>query len=352
MATTKLEAYAAKRGLTLSNLRLLLGKGPCGQLPEDLRTDDTFDLLLTRAEGLGLDPLSGDLRVTSFDGYSVSLYLSTDGFLRIANEHPQFDGLSVETPPEDEWLELPIKVLDRKVRCPAWVSVTIQRKDRTIPTVVREYLDECYSLGQFDEASGCFANGPWQRSPKRQLANRAISSAVRIAFGVIGLTDALHMGAPASETIPVKETSMTTTPSSETLMQQPKMGAQKEDDAPVVVTEDSVDELIRESETLTKQHHVEDLEEAFKPLQSTHVEESAQRVESLEEASVMPSAEEKFQPSNKVDYDHILKTTWQFFKEGQISGDEVRQLCEQHKEALPAEKRSALLARVLAAEIG
>ena len=357
MQSSKLEQFAAKHGLTIESTRRILGNGPCSYLPQELRTDEAFELLLVRAEGLGIDPLSGDLRATTFDGVTVSMYLSSDGYLRIANEHPQFDGMAIETPPESEWLELPIKVMNQKVRCPSWVSVTIERKDRKIPTVVKEYFDECYSNGTFDEASGCFANGPWQRSPKRQLTNRAISSAVRVAFGVVGLSDSLYMGGleSVSETTMVEEPKQPAqTPSTSPKdIERPKLVVSNPKQEEIVdLTEESVDQLIRESEKLTEQQAQAEFSDAIAPLESQQEKEPEKEVAEPEvETTEEAKAKENKDEAKEVDYDQILATAWDFFKKGKITGDQVRELCDKHKNALPPEKRTALLARVLNAEL-
>lgn len=357
---SKLVEYANKKGLSIEAARQILSNGPCGNLPQELRTDEAFELLLLRAEGLGIDPLSGDIRVTTFDGYTVSIYLSSDGFLRIANEHPQFDGMTIDTPPEEEWFDLPMKIMDRKVRCPSWVSVTILRKDRKVPTIVKEYFDECYSNGTFDEATGCFANGPWQRSPKRQLTNRAISSAIRVAFGVVGITDSIYMGGlEESETTKVedKPKQPTTSPKTPSIspkeIERPKLVVSNPKQEEIVdVTEESVDQLIRESEKLTEQQAQAEFTDAIAPLGSQQAKEPEKevaepKVETIEEAK----AEETKDEAKGVDYDQILATAWDFFKQGKITGDQVRELCEKHKDALPPEKRTALLARVINAEL-
>ena len=353
---SKLADFAKTKGVSIEATRQILGNGPCGYLPPELRTDEAFELLLLRAEGLGIDPLSGDLKATTFDGVTVSMYLSSDGFLRIANEHPQFDGMTIDTPPEDEWLELPMKIMDRKVRCPSWVSVTILRKDRKVPTVVKEYFDECYSIGQFDEASGCFANGPWQRSPKRQLTNRAISSAIRVAFGVVGLNDSIYMGGlEGYQTETVEKPNQTTSPSpksspstKQVCPQKSDVTKAKEEEPLSEVTETTIDQLVSESEALTERQNQADFKDAMTSLEQPKANEVATpEVEEVKDDSPKEPVEE----TKTVNYDEILRRAWDFFKEGKISGDQVRELCEKHKESLPADKRTALLARVLNAEL-
>tara|TARA_R110000824_G_scaffold33479_8_gene107267 strand:- start:34 stop:1062 length:1029 start_codon:yes stop_codon:yes gene_type:complete len=76
-----------------------------------------------------------------------------DGWLRIINDHPQYDGMEVEMDGEN-------------------CTVTIHRKDRGHPTVATEYLEECRRN-----------TGPWDSHPVRMLRHKAIIQCARIAFG-------------------------------------------------------------------------------------------------------------------------------------------------------------------------
>ena len=76
-----------------------------------------------------------------------------DGWLRIINDHPQFDGMDVE---------------GDDTEC----TVTIFRKDRNHPIKATEYMDECRR-----------ETGPWKSHPIRMLRHKAIIQCARIAFG-------------------------------------------------------------------------------------------------------------------------------------------------------------------------
>jgi hypothetical protein len=91
--------------------------------------------------------------------------VGVDGWCRIINEHPAFDGLEFDT----EW--------DDKGR-PFAVTCTIHRKDRSRPTRVTEYFGEC----QRD-------TDPWKKSPARMLRHKALIQCARVAFGFAGLVD-------------------------------------------------------------------------------------------------------------------------------------------------------------------
>lgn len=91
--------------------------------------------------------------------------LGIDGWLRIINEHPAYDGAEIDT----EW--------DDKGR-PFAVTCTMHRKDRSRPTRVTEYFSEC----QRD-------TDPWKKSPARMMRHKAMIQCARVAFGFAGLVD-------------------------------------------------------------------------------------------------------------------------------------------------------------------
>lgn len=85
--------------------------------------------------------------------------VGVDGWARIINEHPQFDGVEFE---QDE------------DQC----TCSIYRKDRNHPTTVTEYIDECKRN-----------TAPWGSHPKRMLRHKALIQCARLAFGYAGIYD-------------------------------------------------------------------------------------------------------------------------------------------------------------------
>ncbi|MFO1465836.1 MAG: recombinase RecT [Steroidobacteraceae bacterium] len=59
-----------------------------------------------------------------------------------------------------------------------WIECTIERKDRSMPVSVREYLAECER-----------DTGPWKSHPRRMLRHKALIQCARIAFGFAGVYD-------------------------------------------------------------------------------------------------------------------------------------------------------------------
>ena len=97
--------------------------------------------------------------------------VSIDGWLRLINSHKNFDGM--DTVESENRI-----VIGNSKACPEWIEVRIYRKDRSHPTVIREYLDECYK-----------PTAPWNSHTKRMLRHKAIVQAGRVAFSFSGIYD-------------------------------------------------------------------------------------------------------------------------------------------------------------------
>lgn len=85
--------------------------------------------------------------------------VGVDGWARIINTHPQFDGLDFEQDADS-------------------CTCIIHRKDRGHPTRVTEYMVECKR-----------DVGPWKSHPYRMLRHKALIQCARLAFGFVGIFD-------------------------------------------------------------------------------------------------------------------------------------------------------------------
>lgn len=135
------------------------------------QNDAQLAALLMVANRYGLDPVTKEIMAFPDKGGGVVPIVGYDGWNRIAQDHPQYDG--VELRYSDDTV-----VPDGGKECPEWIEVVVYRKDRSHPTVVREYLDECYRK-----------TGPWQSHTKRMLRHKAIIQGYRAAFGFGGIYD-------------------------------------------------------------------------------------------------------------------------------------------------------------------
>ncbi len=181
IASSILSDFARKRGLTLEALRQALAFGPCARM--GAVNDELFEQIILRANMLGADPFS-ELR--AFNGAEgLVVYMTIDGYLRIANSHPQMDGLEIELPAEEEWVAVGNTTVNgMALKAPKWVAAKVYRKDRRCPITVTEYLDECYAPVSIDATGQVYNNASWMKAPKRTLTQRAVMSALRTAFGI------------------------------------------------------------------------------------------------------------------------------------------------------------------------
>lgn len=127
------------------------------------RSNEEFVALVVVANEYGLNPLLKEIYAFPAKGGGLVPMVSVDGWIRIMNEHPAFDGIEFEY------------VNDEKGQTEAIESI-IFRKDRAHPIKTIEYMDECKR-----------ATDPWKQSPRRMLRHRALIQGARIAFGFSGI---------------------------------------------------------------------------------------------------------------------------------------------------------------------
>lgn len=110
-----------------------------------------------------LNPITKEIYAFPSRG-GVQPIVSVDGWLKIINSHPQFDGMTFSDHVEDGKL----------------ISVTchIYRKDRAHPVEVTEYMAECRRN-----------TDTWKQWPARMLRHKAAIQAARYAFGFSGILD-------------------------------------------------------------------------------------------------------------------------------------------------------------------
>lgn len=114
-----------------------------------------------------LNPMTGEITAFPKKGGGVQVVIPVDGWITIINSHPQMDGVEFD----DHFSEDGVKIES--------ITCRIYRKDRSRPTVVTEYLDEC-----FDNSKDT-----WRRWPKRMLRHKALIQCARVAFGLAGMID-------------------------------------------------------------------------------------------------------------------------------------------------------------------
>jgi len=171
---------AVRAGLTVPVYLEALQAGAMARL-EDSRGGQWFrhDLhrLLLAAERLGLDPLGGEIYAVPGGPGSVGpalLVLGVDGWCRVLNAHPAYEGVEFREGPE-----LPGQPAGASGGgLPVWVECTLHRRDRRVPTRMREYMAEARN-----------DSPAWQSHPRRMLRHKALVQCARVAFGLAGLYD-------------------------------------------------------------------------------------------------------------------------------------------------------------------
>lgn len=115
--------------------------------------------LLVVANQYGLNPWLKELYAFPDKFGGIVPVVGVDGWSRIINENPQFDGVDFDQDAD-------------------MCTCTIYRKDRNHPTRITEYMIECKGNA-----------GPWSTHPYRMLRHKALIQCARLAFGFGGLYD-------------------------------------------------------------------------------------------------------------------------------------------------------------------
>lgn len=127
-------------------------------------TNEQFVSFLAVANEYQLNPLTKEIYAFPAKGGGVQAIVSIDGWLKIINQHPDFDGLEHEDILDNG------KLLAIKCR--------IYRKSTSRPVEVAEYMEECRQ-----------GTSTWQKWPARMLRHKATIQAARYAFGLSGIID-------------------------------------------------------------------------------------------------------------------------------------------------------------------
>jgi len=92
------------------------------------------------------------------------LVVVVDGWAKIMNAHPKFDGIAFE------------ESQDLIGEVPSWIECTIFRKDRKVALTIKEYFAEARN----DQMV-------WITHPRRMLRHKALVQCARFSFGLAGI---------------------------------------------------------------------------------------------------------------------------------------------------------------------
>ena len=158
--TSLLAKFASKFGVEpakmLTTLKATAFKGEV--------SNEQMMALLIVADQYGLNPWTREVYAFPDKGGIVPV-VGVDGWARIINSHPAFDGMEFLDGPDANGL-------------PDWIECVIYRKDRAHPVRVRERMKECKRSTQ-----------PWSSHPTRMLRHKAMIQGARLAFGFAGIYD-------------------------------------------------------------------------------------------------------------------------------------------------------------------
>jgi phage recombination protein Bet len=100
-------------------------------------------------------------------GGGITPVVPIDGWVKLINQEPDYDGVMFEWQWKDEAQTKPHSC-----------TCTLYHKKRAHPLVVTEYFDECVR-----------STDPWRDMPCRMLRHKALMQAARYAFGFAGIYD-------------------------------------------------------------------------------------------------------------------------------------------------------------------
>jgi len=127
-------------------------------------TTEEFAAFLMVAHEYKLNPLLKEIYAFPKKGGGIAPMVSIDGWVNIINSNAQLEGFSFEMHHDEK---------GALIAC----TCTMKRKDRSLPTVVTEYLAECIRNTE-----------PWKMK-YRMLRHKALIQAARYCFGLSGIYD-------------------------------------------------------------------------------------------------------------------------------------------------------------------
>lgn len=153
-----------------ANLAKQFNMGDGSELQETLKqtcfkggtavSDSQMTALLIVAQQYNLNPFTRELYAFPDKGGIVPV-VGVDGWSRIINSNPHFDGMDFQQDADS-------------------CTCIIYRKDRSHPVKVTEWMAECKRPGV----------KPWESHPYRMLRHKAMIQCARLAFGFGGIYDA------------------------------------------------------------------------------------------------------------------------------------------------------------------
>lgn len=164
MSTTALQAVATRLAVNEGELQSIVMNTIMPNKGNNV-SNEQFLSFMSVANEYKLNPLTKEIYAFPAKGGGIQPIVSIDGWLKIINTHPDFDGMEFK---------------DNVDANGNLISITCRmyRKERKHPTEMTEYLNECKKNTE-----------PWNQWPSRMLRHKATIQAARYAFGLSGIID-------------------------------------------------------------------------------------------------------------------------------------------------------------------
>lgn len=159
----------------------ILTKTAFRQRGNQMVTNEQMAALMIVADQYGLNPFTGEIKAYPDKSGGIVPFVGIDGWSKMINRHEHYDGVRFT----------PVGELEESAEHAAcWLGIecAIYRKDHQHPTVVTEWLDECYKPPTVRD-DGSTYRGPWQTHTKRMLRHKALIQCARVALGFVGVYD-------------------------------------------------------------------------------------------------------------------------------------------------------------------
>ena len=157
-------------------------------------SDNELQLFLHLAQTYGLDPFAKEIWCIKYGNNPATIFTSRDGYLKIANGHPAFDGIAGDVVYRADTFEVvsgdvrhTYAAGDRGPILGAYAQVF--RRDRRVPAYVFAPFAE-YNAGK---------NPTWRNYPSAMILKVAEAMALKRAFSISGLVTREELAASDDE---------------------------------------------------------------------------------------------------------------------------------------------------------
>ena len=158
-------------------------------------TDDEFALFMHLAGTYDLDPFNKEIWFMKYGNGAATIFTSRDGYLKIANNHPEMDGLQSDTVCENDKLtKKPDGSIEHIYGNPRGELIgayaMVYRKKRKVPVYVYA------SLKEYNNQS----NQTWKKYTSAMILKVAEAMALKRAFSISGLVTKEEISESEEET--------------------------------------------------------------------------------------------------------------------------------------------------------